>query len=238
MIGVLIQNLIKTFGAKPADFHILGHSLGSHVAGFAGKFLNGTLGHITGLDPAGPNFEGIRKEGRLWHTDAQFVEAIHTDAVPLLTKLGFGMYETCAHLDFYPNGGKTQPGCNQERFTSIFVHGISEEVRRLVACNHQRSIDFYMDTLRDSIPAQGIHCADYDSYLAGKCADCGSEGTECALMGPDVDLWRSAIKGQLEASNGKRYFLKTDTKAPYFSEFFFRSKVGVFDGTNSGVSCL
>lgn len=124
MVAIQIQALSSLRNSSPDKFHILGHSLGSHVAGYAGKFLKGTLGHITGLDPAGPYFEGIVPEGRLWHTDAKFVEAIHTDARPLTDHLGFGMYETCAHVDIFPNGGRVQPGCNQERLTTVVLHGI------------------------------------------------------------------------------------------------------------------
>lgn len=90
-------------------FHLIGHSLGAHVAGFAGKHLDGKLPHITGLDPAGPHFTGQQKEFRLWYTDATFVEAIHTDTQSILP---LGSAEACSHLDFYPNGGGKQPGCN------------------------------------------------------------------------------------------------------------------------------
>ena len=125
MTGIFIQNLINEFNVSPSSFHLIGHSLGAHVVGYAGKWLEGKLAHITGLDPAGPYFEGLTNPAaRLWHTDAQFVESIHTDAHHLIPTLGFGMYETCSHIDFYPNGGVSQPGCDQERFTTIITKGL------------------------------------------------------------------------------------------------------------------
>ena len=67
---------------KGEDVHIIGHSLGAHVAGVAGRAyreLTGeSIGHITGLDPARPNFETLGADGRLDPTDADFVDIIHT----------------------------------------------------------------------------------------------------------------------------------------------------------------
>lgn len=40
------------------DVHIVGHSLGSHIAGYVGTNLTGSIGRITGLDPAEPYFQG------------------------------------------------------------------------------------------------------------------------------------------------------------------------------------
>ncbi|MGE9615916.1 MAG: hypothetical protein ACQPRI_06405 [Solitalea-like symbiont of Tyrophagus putrescentiae] len=135
-----IQTFCQAKNATPASFHIIGHSLGSHVAGNAGKFLGkGVLGRITGLDPAGPFFEGLQPEARLWHTDAQYVDSIHTDARPLL-EVGFGMYETCSHVDIYPNGGKVQPGCDRSCFVSK-VTNLSLPVSALnsASCEMMRS---------------------------------------------------------------------------------------------------
>lgn len=114
MIGKFIQMAIDQTSATLDSFHILGHSLGSHVAGYAGKYLDGQLGQITGLDPAGPFYEGVKnKSAKLWHTDAKFVEVIHTDVKPLIsTEIGLGMNETCGHVDVFPNGGHNQPGCD------------------------------------------------------------------------------------------------------------------------------
>ncbi|KAG8189510.1 hypothetical protein JTE90_008472 [Oedothorax gibbosus] len=47
-IALLIQTLQKYKGVNPMDCHIVGHSLGAHIAGYAGERLNKTLGRITG----------------------------------------------------------------------------------------------------------------------------------------------------------------------------------------------
>lgn len=127
MLGILIKNLCNAFNISEKSFHLLGHSVGAHLAGYAGKYLNGSVGQITGLDPGGPYFQGVpQKEARLWHTDAEFVDVIHTDGQPFFPSLGFGMKESCGHVDIFPNGGKFQPGCAVERITSIFAEGAIE----------------------------------------------------------------------------------------------------------------
>lgn len=52
-------------GLDLSQVHILGHSLGSHVAGYAGEKLNGQVGRITGMDPAG-SFLNYLYEGIFW----------------------------------------------------------------------------------------------------------------------------------------------------------------------------
>ena len=53
---------------------------------------------------------------RLDPSDAAFVDVMHTDAGGVLglevsASGGLGLYRPSGHVDFYPNGGKEQPGC-------------------------------------------------------------------------------------------------------------------------------
>ena len=60
---------------------------------------------MTGLDPAGPKFTNEEKDFRLDESDASYVDVIHTNAGVL------GTSQRVGDIDFYPNGGKHQPGC-------------------------------------------------------------------------------------------------------------------------------
>lgn len=75
--------------AKSEDFHLIGFSLGAHVAGFAGKRVQegakkNMVGRITGLDPANPWFNYDSPKVRLDRSDAKFVDVIHTDTSTVL----------------------------------------------------------------------------------------------------------------------------------------------------------
>ena len=65
---------------------------------------------ILGLDPAGPLFEGYDPGVRLDKTDADYVDVIHSNGDSLIVG-GFGTWEPLGHVDFYPNGGRAQRGC-------------------------------------------------------------------------------------------------------------------------------
>lgn len=112
-VGEYVAAFIEFLGSEAEvsfdDIHILGHSLGAHVAGYIGNSVQKKIGRITGLDPAGPAFETPYlkdPEERLDATDANFVDIIHTCAGSL------GFLRPVGHVDFYPNGGTfRQPGC-------------------------------------------------------------------------------------------------------------------------------
>lgn len=108
---------LKKNGVPLNKIHLLGHSLGSHMVGFAGKYVNEMtkekIARITATDPARPLFETpwLLPEGsRLSKADAEFVDVIHTDAG------NYGFTTAIGHIDFFPNGGKRfQPGCENNK---------------------------------------------------------------------------------------------------------------------------
>ena len=61
---------------------------------------------ISGLDPAGPEYEVEVNPARgIRPNDAQFVDIIHTNVGE------FGITRRVGHIDFYVNTGNTQPEC-------------------------------------------------------------------------------------------------------------------------------
>ncbi|KAJ6221998.1 hypothetical protein RDWZM_000543 [Blomia tropicalis] len=213
MIAIQIQGFVREHGGNISDYHLLGHSLGAHVAGYAGKFLKGELGRITGLDPAGPYFEHLPDRARLWHTDAKFVDSIHTDSRVLINSLGLGMEETCSHIDFYPNGGRDQPGCDEARLGVVLLDLFSAG-RTLIACSHQRAVDYYMDALAHGkeVPKTYL-CDSYVDFKKGVCMDCKEDGSGCAMMGPRaIEYYNEHGK---DVDHDLKFFMGTNDKAPY-----------------------
>ncbi|XP_039275610.1 pancreatic triacylglycerol lipase-like [Nilaparvata lugens] len=193
---------------SPAQVHIIGHSLGAHTAGYAGERIAG-LGRITGLDPAEPYFQGMPPRVRLDPSDAQLVDVIHTDGTSIFL-LGYGMSEPCGHVDFYPNNGREQPGCDitETPLPLTFIReGIEEASRVLVACNHVRAIKLFTESINSRCPYVAHRCSNYNHFLQGRCFSCGDNGTGCAMMGLDVQ--RSSHPP------GSKYFIATGKDTPY-----------------------
>lgn len=105
LIGAHIAQVIKDLKVPLEKVELVGHSLGGHIIGFAGCALNGQVGRIISLDPAGPHFDaigpGLKKEC------GQYVQVLHTDPEHL------GTNKTLGHADFFFNSHSTlQPGCS------------------------------------------------------------------------------------------------------------------------------
>lgn len=115
--------LEKSYGIALRDLHLVGHSLGAQLSGKIGQLTkakcNRSVGRITGLDPAGPQFYGFSKSHRLDKDDADFVDVIHTN------RGVFGYYGNCGDSDFYVNCGADQPGCLVVNVTEIMKTSLS-----------------------------------------------------------------------------------------------------------------
>jgi len=204
-VALLIRSLIQEKLTTLGKIHFIGHSLGAHVGGATGFMLQqskvGTLSRITGLDPAGPGFCD-NKIGQLQLSDAKFIDIIHTDNsiycegsvtswIVDRVKGKWGSAATSGHSNFFPNGGRMQPGCGT---------GASD------SCSHSRAY-YYMEesfnaTVPDSTAFKGCPCSSYKDYLKGNC-ECTSDNV--VSMGEYTPLRKVE----------KDYFLKTGHKYPY-----------------------
>uniref|UniRef100_H2Z682 PLAT domain-containing protein n=1 Tax=Ciona savignyi TaxID=51511 RepID=H2Z682_CIOSA len=223
-VGLFINNIANSFGISPASFHCIGHSLGAQSCGYLGASVSPKVGHITGLDPAGPYFENTPPEVRLDPTDATFVDVIHTDAEKLVD-FGFGINQVSGHVDFWPNDGIEQPGCDQNALSTIVgIDGIVDGTRNFVACNHLRALSLYTESITSSCPFYGNQCDSYDDYLNGKCTSCPTG--QCAPMGYNSINYANEI---FQFSNPSAY-LQTYSKSPYCE---YMTYVEITLGSNS-----
>ncbi|KAJ8687643.1 hypothetical protein QAD02_023437 [Eretmocerus hayati] len=177
MIGRLTMQLIQKGRIHPSRLHCIGHSLGAHTCGYVGHNLRNQygykLGRITGLDPAEPHFSNTSPVVRLDPTDAEFVTAIHTDCSPFISG-GLGISQAVAHIDFFPNGGKNQPGCNEGVFNSITLEKGSffRGLKRFLGCNHIRSYEYFIESINTDCPFVSVPCSSWEKFQNGSCFDC------------------------------------------------------------------
>lgn len=68
-LAYLIKKLRDEHGLRPEDVHLIGHSLGAHLAAYAAERVP-NIGRITALDPAEPYFQGMPNQVRLDTSDA------------------------------------------------------------------------------------------------------------------------------------------------------------------------
>ncbi|XP_069837858.1 pancreatic lipase-related protein 2-like [Dendropsophus ebraccatus] len=148
-IAYFITYLLDHFKYPLSNIHLIGHSLGAHVAGEAGKRRPG-IARISGLDPAGPFFEDTPPEVRLDPSDAVLVDVIHTDGSPFRLDVGFagfGTRQLVGHLDFFPNGGKRMPGCPSFYRKLGNLDEVIEGVQEKIFCSHRRSVTLFLQSI-------------------------------------------------------------------------------------------
>ncbi|KAL7020687.1 hypothetical protein ACKWTF_011608 [Chironomus riparius] len=166
--GIAVQlELIRTQGCSCyKNFYLVGHSLGSQCTGLVGRHLrkisneNFIISRIYALDPARPDFEkripfvfSKRFDG-ISRNDADYVQVIHTNGNR------YGVKSAVGHADFYPNGGMSQPGCNDD------------------SCSHQYAWMFFQQSIREEGAFLARKCDSYDNFQNGNC-----DSNEVSYMG-------------------------------------------------------
>lgn len=127
LVSECIAGLIeKIFEGSSNEIHVIGFSIGAHVAGIAANYLPDRKMHrITGLDPASPGFMTSDLKDKLDAGDADFVDVYHTN---VMLK---GLLSPHGHVDFYFNLGISQPGCDYWD----------------TRCNHFRSAQYFAESI-------------------------------------------------------------------------------------------
>ncbi|KXJ12822.1 Inactive pancreatic lipase-related protein 1 [Exaiptasia diaphana] len=214
LVGSQLAELLLRHDYDMSRVHVIGHSLGAHVAGFAGEQVRKagkTIRRITGLDPARPGFDHDEAVGRLDPSDADFVDVIHTDSGRNLLEGGLGLHRPCGHVDIYPNGGQSQPGCD---FVDN-LNGVLDKISILrgefplpwvFACDHMKAISYLISSINNNCSRLAFPCKDWISFTKGKCFNCKGA---CAEMGYNAD--ESAV----QRNSSQKFYLSVDSKKPY-----------------------
>uniref|UniRef100_A0A131YSB5 Salivary lipase n=1 Tax=Rhipicephalus appendiculatus TaxID=34631 RepID=A0A131YSB5_RHIAP len=192
-ISLLVQKLSRKFGGNvtAANVHLVGFSLGAQVCGFAGRHYKkqtGTkLARISALDAARPLFE--QSEVYVSRTDAVFVDAIHTSSGWTVLQKSLGMGKPYGHVDFYPNGGRDQPGCG----------GLFE-----IDCDHGRAPLYYIESLKYRHQCR---------FMTYKCKG-GIDAFRNGLCDPGQPSGEMGYYSNLAPGRGLQ-FLKTNAHSPF-----------------------
>ena len=165
--------LIDDLDQDPNLIHVIGHSMGAHLAGQIGKEVKDLqkLGRITGLDPANIGFED--KPTMLSKEDAVLVDVIHTNSGSFLDG-NVGIEKPIGTIDFYPNGGKHMPGCKSEKAMSSFIGKLCQIIHKLLntKCSHQMAKSYYEDSIRNLYDPKYFMSFECDSYVSFVIGDC------------------------------------------------------------------
>ncbi|XP_026494764.2 pancreatic triacylglycerol lipase-like [Vanessa tameamea] len=141
-VANFINWLNKSTGSTPSQFHIIGHGIGGHQAGLAGRNVEGDVGYITALDPSLVGW--VNHNYRFHPDDGEYTEVIHTNCAVN------GYLADLGQVDFYPNGGESMPGCSSH------------------ACDHARSYFYFAESIVSG-GFTGRECSSYFTAILHMC---------------------------------------------------------------------
>ncbi|XP_064187696.1 lipoprotein lipase [Anguilla rostrata] len=216
-VGKFVNWLEREVHYPWEKLHLLGYSLGAHVAGIAGLLTNHKINRITGLDPAGPGFEYADEQSTLSPDDAIFVDVLHTNTRGSPDR-SIGIQRPVGHVDIYPNGGTFQPGCNLQNTMMLIATSGLQNMDQIVKCSHERSIHLFIDSLvNKQQESMAYRCSSKEAFNKGLCLSCRKN--RCNKVGYGIHKVRSR-------RNAKMY-MKTREIMP-FKVFHYQVKVHFF----------
>ncbi|XP_058819078.1 inactive pancreatic lipase-related protein 1-like [Topomyia yanbarensis] len=165
-IAKMIDLLVQVTGMSLVSVSLIGHCLGAHIAGAAGRAVHGQIGTIIGLDPAGPDFVKGGPD-TLTPQDAEYVEVIHTSAA-------YGFWGLIGTADFFVNGGGYQPSC-----------GTVPHI-----CPHHRAIDYFSESISSRTGFWGRRYNTWHDMVDNK-----PVSGECRRMGGEPSNFRQGVSG-------------------------------------------
>ncbi|CAG4966731.1 unnamed protein product [Colias eurytheme] len=179
---------LASAGLDLMTLHLVGHSLGAHLMGYAGyevKDKGQIVARITGLDPAGPLFTQPSSLYGLGPSSAAFVVGIHTDPGRYGTSDDVGDVDIWANCDL-----SEQPGCDD---------GVDIPFGPADYCSHGRVISIFTEALGNpsAFPAiQASSCKDWKLNYNGN----GS----IVFIGENIN---NESRGQ--------YYIRTNSESPF-----------------------
>ncbi|KAL6434223.1 hypothetical protein ACFW04_005976 [Cataglyphis niger] len=122
---------LKSKGYNVETWHLIGFSMGAHIAGCIAKYTNFSWLHITGLDPAAAlYYTDLYKGCAINPSVANLTDIFYTDGN------GYGTIKEVGTLNIYANAGVApQPGCCS-----------SSDIRW---CGHFKAMEWYADAVRN-----------------------------------------------------------------------------------------
>ncbi|XP_063380399.1 lipase member H-B-like [Cydia fagiglandana] len=174
----IIALIIQLEAANKIDrslVHIVGFDIGAHIAGLVSRDSRARVQRITGLSPAGENWDSFSR--RLRATDANYVEVIHTDYTG---SRAFGISETIGTVDIFANTGTSQPGCSNNQ------------------CNHDRAWQLFGATLDMGGHLVGLRCDSLTDMTRNRCV-----GAPAVSLGTN-DLFKLGT-GIYRVNTGRAY---------------------------------
>ncbi|TRY57483.1 hypothetical protein DNTS_035511 [Danionella cerebrum] len=221
LVGRDVAKFVNWFQAE-IDYpweklHLLGYSLGAHVAGIAGLLTKHKVNRITGMDPAGPSFEYADAQSTLSPDDALFVDVLHTNTRGSPDR-SIGIQRPVGHIDIYPNGGTFQPGCDLQNTMMMVATTGLRNMDQIVKCSHERSIHLFIDSLvNQDHQSMAYRCSSKDSFNKGMCLSCRKN--RCNKVGYGVNKVRTRRSSKM--------YMKTRDMMP-FKVFHYQVKVHFF----------